>query len=123
MKIKTVITAILLLFVLTAVVYLVIGEVRSHSSIEEQPNETVESSPEPQKELSTESSKNIPETVVVYYFHGSARCVTCKKFETYSNEVINSVFAKELSSGQLNWQVVNVDNPDNKHFVNDYKLF
>ena len=123
MKIKTVITTILSLFILTSVVYLVIEELHSHGSKKEQVNKAIESSSEPEKELPVELSKNIPETVVVYYFHGTARCVTCKKFEAYSNEVINNVFAKELSSGQLKWQIVNVDEPVNKHFVNDYELF
>ena len=123
MKIKTVITTILSLFVLTSVTYLVITELQSHGSTEEPINEPVELSPAPEKDLPAKPSKNISETVVVYYFHGTARCVTCKKFEAYSNEVINNVFAKELSSGQLKWQRVNVDEPVNKHFVNDYKLF
>ena len=122
MKIKTIITIILSLFVLTSVAYLVIAEVRSYGAMDEQVNEPVELNSVPEKEFPVESSKNIPETVVVYYFHGTARCVTCRKFEAYSNEVINNVFAKEVSSGQLKWQIVNVDTPVNKHFVNDYKL-
>jgi thiol-disulfide isomerase/thioredoxin len=61
--------------------------------------------------------------VVVYYFHGTARCPTCRKFESYSDELIAEEFSEELNNGRLKWQVVNIDEPANKHFVTDYQLY
>jgi hypothetical protein len=46
-----------------------------------------------------------PKKVIAYYFHGTQRCPTCRKLEAYSGEVVN------------------VDEPLNKHFVNDYQLY
>jgi hypothetical protein len=60
--------------------------------------------------------------VVAYYFHGNFRCKTCRTIEAYSEEAIRSGFPDELASGRLAWRVVNVDEPENKHFVEDFEL-
>ena len=62
----------------------------------------------------------LPNRVVTYYFHRTLRCDTCLKFEAYTNEVLRSAFPDELSEGTLEWHVVNLDEPDNEHFVDDY---
>jgi hypothetical protein len=61
-------------------------------------------------------------TVTAYYFHGNVRCRTCKKIETYTAESITTSFTNELSTGRLLWKMVNVDEPENEHFVKDYAL-
>ncbi len=61
--------------------------------------------------------------VIAYYFHGTQRCPTCRKLEAYSLESIEKKFAAELRQGLLEWQVVNVDEPENEHFVDDYGLY
>lgn len=54
----------------------------------------------------------------IYYFHGTARCISCKKIESYTQEVFNENFQK-----QLNFEVINVEKPENRHFINDYGLY
>jgi len=119
MKAKTILTIALLLFIFTGVAYLVIEEVRSGSpsSPSAEMNQPAvagpnESSPEP-----TDSK------VVVYYFHGTARCPTCRKFESFSIEALQQAFAEAINDGRLEWQVVNVERPDNEHFIKDYQLY
>ncbi len=60
--------------------------------------------------------------VVVTYFHGDVRCPTCRKLEEYSREAVEQGFAKEIAAGHVVFQAVNVDRPENKHFVADFKL-
>ena len=60
--------------------------------------------------------------VVAYYFHGNARCSTCRKIEAYSEEAISSGFESKLVEGRLEWRAVNVDESENKHFVQDFQL-
>ena len=60
--------------------------------------------------------------VVAYYFHGNLRCRTCRAIEAYSEEAIRGEFADELASGRLAWRVVNLEEPENKHFVKDFEL-
>ena len=61
--------------------------------------------------------------VVAYYFHLTARCTTCRTIESYSREVIEQRFAGELTKGRLEYKMVNVQLPENRHFVKDYQLF
>ena len=60
--------------------------------------------------------------VVAYYFHGDFRCRTCLAIERQAHETITADFADELSSGQLTWRALNVEQPGNEHFVEDFKL-
>jgi hypothetical protein len=60
--------------------------------------------------------------IIAYYFHGEVRCVTCRKIESLSHDVVASDFAGPLKTGQLEWQVVNVELPENQHFIRDYQL-
>jgi hypothetical protein len=60
--------------------------------------------------------------VIAYYFHTDARCSKCIKIEEYSKEAIEKGFPDELKNGTLEIQVVNYEKPQNKHFMQDYKL-
>ncbi len=61
--------------------------------------------------------------VIVYYFHGNYRCPTCLMLERLSKKAVTENFSKELSSGLLEYRSVNVDEPENRHFVDDFGLF
>jgi hypothetical protein len=69
-----------------------------------------------------EMSGAIADGVVAMYFHGNARCATCRKIEAYADEAIAQGFVDELASGLLEWQVVNIEEPGNKHFIEDFQL-
>jgi hypothetical protein len=59
---------------------------------------------------------------VAYYFHGNRRCKTCRTIEDYAEKAVKRGFKKELKSGLLQWQVVNMEQPENEHFVKDFSL-
>ena len=61
--------------------------------------------------------------ILVYYFHGTTRCATCRTIEAYAHETVASAFAAELKAGSLEWTVVNVDEPANQHFIRDFQLY
>lgn len=61
--------------------------------------------------------------VIVYYFHGNFRCATCRRIEQLTREAVSENFGAELSAGALEMRVINVEEPENSHFSNDYKLF
>lgn len=71
----------------------------------------------------SKSSIQNNKTTVVYYFYGSPRCTTCKKIEKYTQEAIAENFSKEIKAGKVLFRGVDYDKPENKHFLNDYKLF
>ena len=61
--------------------------------------------------------------VIAYYFHVTVRCVTCRTIESYSREVVEQKFATDIAKGRLEFKLVNLQLPENKHFVKDYQLF
>ena len=61
--------------------------------------------------------------IVVYYFHGNVRCATCRKIEAYSEEAVKTTFAAELKSGAIEWRVLNIEEPANAHFIQEYQLY
>jgi len=61
--------------------------------------------------------------VVAYYFHVSARCVTCRTIESYSKEAVERGYAKEIEEGTVEWRPVNVQLPQNRHYIRDYQLY
>lgn len=61
--------------------------------------------------------------VRVYYFHTSQRCATCKRIEALSEEAVRTGFRGELERGEVEWRVVNLDDPASRHFTQDYELY
>ncbi len=123
MKLKQILAIVLLVFVAASLAYMVGKEQKSDSVSGEDANSSAS------VEQSRRSSTNEQDTdahkdtqLVVYYFHGDMRCMTCHKLETYAKEALDTYFAEELSSNDIVWQAVNVDKLENRHFIQDYKL-
>jgi len=126
MKTKTIITIVLLVFVVASIGYLITKELRAlaQATSAEANLPEVEPNQEPSSEVvvTPNAPPEVSQKVIVYYFHGDFRCATCRKFETFSDEALREAFSDELEDGRVKWQVVNVDKPGNKHFVTDYQL-
>ena len=100
---KRIIRILLLLFVAGSIAYLVVNEyVLSRQGTEAKCNEQVE--------------------VIVYYFHGARRCVTCRTIESYIAEALKTYFPDDLAAGKLSWEPINVDEPWNNHFIEAYGI-
>lgn len=73
--------------------------------------------------------KNIKDTLktkadntklIAYYFHPTARCVTCRNIEAYSIEAINEW---EIKTGKkITWKELNIEDPVNVHYVEEFSL-
>ncbi len=61
--------------------------------------------------------------VLVYYFHATTRCATCRTIEAYAHETIASRFVGDLEARRLEWRTVNVEEPANRHFIRDFRLY
>ena len=141
MKAKNIVSVVLLLFVAASVVYLIVGESRLRS----EPNEAgstgtvVQAEPkqvEAGQDKAPEDSSNTPEEsanapqgpaepqhkLVVYYFHRTQRCHTCSVMEAYAEEALRDEFPDAFESGELEWRVLNVEEPQYEHFVEEYGL-
>lgn len=144
MKSKHIITGILLLFVVASVAFLVFKESKEkpmegssdETAIDRNPEGTsapggIRESDKSGRESgesgreSGESGRKSGEsgrTVIAYYFLTTKRCPTCRKIEAYTTEAIETAFARQLESGRLEFHVVNVDEPENSHYIDDYQL-
>lgn len=60
--------------------------------------------------------------VIVYYFHGTARCDTCLLIEALSQSVVESHFSDDVAANRLAFMTVDYDLPENAHFLTDYQL-
>lgn len=64
-----------------------------------------------------------PATIFVTYFHTTARCTSCLKIEDLTNATMTTRFAAPIADKRIVWRSVNLDEPENNHFVKDYGLF
>ena len=62
-------------------------------------------------------------SVEVYYFHTSMRCSSCHKIQQFTEEALQEGFPEELASGKLKYQVINIEEPGNEHYAEDYGLY
>jgi hypothetical protein len=51
------------------------------------------------------------DSTMVYYFHSSFRCKTCRDIEDQAHAVVLSDFADELAAGTIQWQALNYEQP------------
>ncbi len=99
MKPKRVLTAVLLLLVAASVGAMAVNRLRPGAA-----------------------QAGVSDGVVVYWLHGSHRCVACRSVEIYSQETLTAAFAQQLEDGRLNWRIVDYDRPPNEHFKRDFNL-
>lgn len=108
MTAKTVGTGVLLAFVAASIVYLVVSEARTPAE------------PVPTSAPTTAAAP--AHQVIAYYFHNTQRCPTCRKIEALAEETLRERFPDALKAGTLEWRTVNMEEPGNIHFMQDYGL-
>ena len=104
LKPRNIITVVLMAFVAASIAYVVVQESTPRS-----PSSAVEAT------LRTDQ-------VIATYFHGKARCTTCRRLEAYAEAALNTGFPHELADGRLAWRTVDISQPENRHFAADYQL-
>ncbi len=114
MKLKQIFAIVLIVFVAASLAYMIVKETTAEPST----NETAENMIQDEDKATAEPDDRI----IVYYFHGDVRCETCHKLEIYAKETLDTYFANELAAGKIVLQVVNVEQPQNEHFIGDYEL-
>lgn len=61
--------------------------------------------------------------IIAYYFHTTHRCPTCLKIENLSRKTIEKYFSKELKENIIVFFPINIETPENRHYVEDYQLY
>jgi len=73
------------------------------------------------KELA--ETNNVLNGNLIYYFHTTGRCYSCKLIESYTIDVLNYNFKDELENNILIWRSSNLDEAKNKHYIDLFKLY
>lgn len=60
---------------------------------------------------------------IVYYFFTNKRCSTCLRIEEWSSIAVNEDLKEQVDTGLLQWQALNIEQPENEHFVKDFQLY
>lgn len=100
-KTKTVLSRLLLCFVLVSIGYALGREV------------TI-------RRMQPDNAATVGEQVMVYYMHGTMRCATCNQIEAVARKVVHEDFAEALRAGRLKWQAVNIT--ENEALAKRYKV-
>jgi len=74
------------------------------------------------KPVKKEPARKSETKLAVYYFHGFARCASCRKIEQYTKEAVEKNFSGGGYAGKVAFMPVNVEEKPNEHFVKDYQL-
>ncbi len=61
--------------------------------------------------------------VVVYYFHRKFRCQSCGILESTLQNTVRTRYADQFGAGRLAMCVVNLDDPANRHYLDQFELF
>jgi hypothetical protein len=119
MKSKKIVTLLLLIFVVGSILFLIAKE----SGANKNPVDMQMSDTETTIVQNTTKSTETGDKVVVYYFHGNRRCGGCGDIEAYSKETVETKFADKIKSGAIEWKTVNVEKPENKHFIQEFEVY
>lgn len=107
MKIRHIVTILLLVFVAASLVALFMKGTGSESEIE---------GPTVSGAVGSDTK------VIAYYFHGNTRCKTCLTIEMYALEAIETGFPEALKEGNIEFLSVNLEIAENEHFIDDFQL-
>ena len=89
----------------------------AQSGSPEQPQSAAQSEPAP-----AAPEKKADTKVDVYLFHGTYRCYSCNLMEELAKQAIDEQLAKEKANATVVFHHINVEEPQNSHFIQDYRL-
>jgi hypothetical protein len=78
--------------------------------------------------ISNDSGKSTPKvkagkvSLIVYYFHATARCKECINIENFTKEIVESEFTKEKKTVKMTFRSLNIEDSANEHYIKDFKL-
>lgn len=75
-----------------------------------------------QSSENSESTNFQSESIQVYYFHFTKRCVTCNAVESETKASLESFYADNVKKGEIEFTSLNLDEPDAKEIAKALKV-
>lgn len=116
---KKIITAILGVFVIASVGAIIYKNTAGPASAVKA--QAIPAAQNAEKTVKTEKAE--AGHIDAVYFHTTARCYSCNLMEKYIRETLDGKFSKQMKNGKIKFQAINVQIPENRHYVQDYKLY
>lgn len=110
MNAKKIVRNLLLLFAVGSLVYMAVKEAGARRA-----------SPGP--DFATAAQITPATKLVVYFFSEGKECATCEQIPLYTRAALEGNFANELKSGEIVWSPIDVDEPRNAHYIDEYQIF
>ncbi len=60
--------------------------------------------------------------LVVHYFYGGTRCVTCEAIESQTEAALQEHFKSQLAAGELAWKTSNYEAPENAELASRFEI-
>ena len=117
MKIRLIVTILLLVFVAASLVALFLKGTGREST-----GTPGSDGPAGSGNAAVESAPGVDTKIIAYYFHGNARCKTCLTIEMYALEAIETGFPEALKEGRIEFLPVNLELTENEHYIDDFQL-
>lgn len=73
------------------------------------------------EEKSKVENAEVKDALMVYAFHGTRQCETCKHMKSYTKSTLDKFFKSELKSGAIVYQVVDVDDEANYELAEKFE--
>lgn len=115
---KTVLTYALMLLAVAGIGVAVVRQIRPSEKVLSGVGKNAEPAKAPAQVVDTLPSDG----VVVTYFTSDVRCPSCFQIESLSRQTVERDFGDDLRAGRVVFRAINVDQPANKHFVEEYQL-
>jgi hypothetical protein len=110
MNAKAVIRTVLILFAVGSLAYMGFREVLARNGGDAVDPLTV-------------TSNGFTPDLLVYYLSIGKECTTCDQIEAYTKETLETHFAEAMASGRIQWRFADMDQPEHKHFFEEYNLY
>jgi len=69
---------------------------------------------------STDGTGSLEDCLMVYYFHRTDRCPTCRFLEAYAHAAVEADFGEQLESGEIVWKALNYDKPPGEELAKEF---
>ena len=117
MKIRLLVTILLLVFVAASLVAIFLKGTGGEST-----GNPGSDGPAGSGNAAAESAPGVDTKIIMYYFHGNTRCKTCLTIEMYALEAIETGFSEALKTGRIEFLPVNLELAGNEHYFDDFQL-
>lgn len=67
--------------------------------------------------------KNTSDKIEAYYFHFTARCMTCRTVEAQAKEDIETLYPELVKQGKISFQSVNLDEESSKTLAEKLQVY